>query len=74
MKKSRNILFLFIASILVASAASQKVLTPDNNLSVPIDPEDLEEVSAEDSTHAWQPDTTLNYLPGEVRDTAEFFR
>lgn len=74
MKKSRNILFFFIASILVASAASQKVVTPDNNLSVPIDPEDLEEVSAEDTIYVWKPDTTINYLPGEVRDTAEFFR
>ena len=74
MKKSRNILFFFIASILVASAASQKGVTPDNNLSVPIDPEDLEEVSAEDTIYVWKPDTTINYLPGEVRDTAEFFR
>ena len=74
MKKSRNILFFFIASILVASAASQKGVTPDNNLSVPIDPEDLEEVSADDTIYVWKPDTTINYLPGEVRDTAEFFR
>ena len=72
MKNSRHIILLFIAGILGASAASHGLAFSDSDqamTTVPIDPEDI--AVEEDSGYVWQPDSTREYLPGEVRDTAE---
>ena len=76
MKNSRHIIFLFIASILGASAVSngrtsyygdQMIEVPDS-----VDLEDIEVIDNEDTVYVLQPDSTIEYLPREVRDTAEF--
>ena len=73
MKKSRIIILLFIAGILGASAASHGVIFYDSDQAMttePIDPEDI--AVEEDTVYVWQSDSTREYLPGEVRDTAQF--
>ena len=73
MKKSRIIILLFIAGILGASAASHGLTFHDSDQAMttePIDPEDI--AVEEDTEYVWQPDSTREYLPGEVRDTAQF--
>ena len=74
MKTSRNILFLFIASILAASATSHKAEVLDGNAVGAMDSADIEEVNAEDTLNVSQQAGTHDYLPGEVRDTAGLFR
>ncbi len=73
MKKSRIIILLFIAGILGASAASHGLTFHDSDQAMttePIDPEDI--AVEEDTVYVWHPDSTREYLPGEVRDTAQF--
>lgn len=75
MKNSRHIISLFIAGILGASAASYGVSFSDGGKGIttdPIDSEDLAVINEEDTVYVWQPDSTREYLPREVRDTAEF--
>ncbi len=76
MKNSRLIIFLFIAGIFGASAASHGVTSPCGGQVLTatdsIDLEDIAVIEAEDTAYVWQPDSTRDYLPREVRDTAEF--
>ena len=73
MKNSRLIIFLFIAGILGASAASHGVISPCGGQVLPAtDSIDFEDIAIEDTAYEWQPDSTRVYLPREVRDTSEF--
>ena len=73
MKNSRLIIFLFIAGILGASAASRGVISPCGGQVLPAtDSIDFEDIAVEDTAYEWHPDSTRDYLPREVRDTAEF--
>ncbi len=65
MNTSRNIIFLFIASILAASATSHTVGALLCN------PAEANSEEAQDTLSARLQYGTRNYLPGEVRDTAE---
>lgn len=65
MNTSRNIIFLFIASILAASATSHTVGALLCN------PAEANAEEVQDTLSARLQSGTRNYLPGEVRDTAE---
>ena len=64
MKTSRNIIFLFIASILAASATSLEALNGKSSGAI----------APDDTVNVGQQVDTRDYLPGEIRDTAEFLR
>lgn len=64
MKTSRNIIFLFIASILAASATSLEALNGKSSGAI----------APDDTINVGQQADTRDYLPGEIRDTAEFLR
>ena len=64
MKTSRNIIFLFIASILAASATSLEALNGKSSGAI----------APDDTINVGQQVDTRDYLPGEIRDTAEFLR
>ena len=64
MKTSRNIIFLFIASILAASATSLEALNVKSSGAI----------APDDTINVGQQADTRDYLPGEIRDTAEFLR
>ena len=75
MKNSKYIIFLFIAGFLGASAASHRYAFPGEEQVIAatdtINLEDIE-VIKEDTVSVKQKSSTRNYLPREVRDTAEF--
>ena len=64
MKTSRNILFFFIASILAASATSLEAINGKSSGAI----------APNDTVNVGQQADTRDYLPGEIRDTAEFLR
>ena len=73
MRKSKNIVFLLIMGLLGASAASHRQMPADSFQPVAVDSidvEDLDVYDVEDTVSAMQADTTREYLPREVRDTA----
>ena len=67
MKDSGLIIFLFIAGFLGASPCGGQVLTATDSIY-------LEDIAVEDTVYEWHPDSTREYLPREVRDTAEYNR
>jgi len=73
MQKSKNIVFLLMMGLLGASAASNRQMPADSFQTVAVDSidvEDLDVYDVEDTVSAMQADTTREYLPREVRDTA----
>ena len=73
MRKSKNIVFLLIMGLLGASAASHRQMPADSFQPAAVDSidvEDLDVYDVEDTVSAMQADTTREYLPREVRDTA----
>lgn len=77
MKKSRIIIFLFIAGILVASASSHKQVFHDDDQTMAItdsiDLQDIEMISV-DTAFVEAENNEREYLPREVRDTTEYNR
>lgn len=73
MQKSKNIVFLLMMGLLGASAASHRQMSADSFQPAAVDSidvEDLDVYDVEDTVSAMQADTTREYLPREVRDTA----